>query len=770
MQAPTTPDGGKESLEHVIAVAGNEKNVMADALLALLVNLLVNSALMAPARRNVVCQKDISIDDQLDSQSCIEVTEEAVPGVSTVPRLTIQSGLLRGPQPAQEIASQYVSAEVSAAPVRLMSQTSQLLKNYFTLTHSWFPVVSKSSILRTSFTLDHIPGTVETKSPASGDHAALWATLSYSITQYGVETGIEHTRAMSLAEKYSTEAQNLIPFELERCELGHIQALLLLALVDMNMQAWEPAWLLIGQAIRMAFTIGLGSSSDIRRYDKPEQGKATLFGCYVLDSLLSYRLLKCPRMSPIDLAQVGLLEEDGQEDWTSGVKSPSPREPLLAIGCFNHLVQLANILNRLAPKLLMGHNGETVARQLLMDLEQWDANLPIGCRLMGPENMYLERNSSTLPHQTYLSLAYIATLLWSYSRLIPGEKGLHPWLQPATQGAKRLLCRGLSMITQHLENFPKSGIPPIFEFSLHTIAEKAFSLCDTANPSDTSLFVEWIETFMQKVILLVPTWSPHASLMSTTESCQKSVGSSTGQISAFSSNIDHPNLSRESSLIMEPRGDFIDVLPKPHGGCMSPTACTESLIDAHLLTIKTAAIDRPDILTLQPPVQQVITLNMAALQSEPASISLQGLIKPQLRKTGIFTPNVMSAGNDPGIEPSTIIDDGMADNHDCKEYPDAFLGDLAYPNAIGWSKSRESGIDDFESLGNSTFHESSHSQDSSFELQNGFLTLNFTILNPIRRGVVAAGIAQVSERDLNTYHPRSASMPTWNAPSSFKFI
>ena len=251
-------------------------------------------------------------------------------------------------------------ASTSIHTLQLPQHTSQLLDIYFAVTHSWLPVVAKHNILRASYVYANSPVSVATASPGSGDHAALWAILSYTITQSRTNSRAGPAGNVALVKEYYTVSRSLIPAENERYELGHIQALLLLALVNMGLEDWTAAWLLSGHAVRMALAMGLGTSPDSRRSDELRQGKAVFLGCFVIDSLLSFRLSRSPAMPPGDLSSVGLLEEDGLEEWNSwvdvlpptgaaqGSKNPPRRGPLMALSCFNRLVELASVLNNIS--------------------------------------------------------------------------------------------------------------------------------------------------------------------------------------------------------------------------------------------------------------------------------------------------------------------------------------------------------------------------------------------------------------------------------------
>ncbi|KAJ5915281.1 transcriptional regulator family: Fungal Specific TF [Penicillium verhagenii] len=642
--------------------------------------------------------------DVPDSLWGFRVGREMTPLGSDAPRVVGPSGLSPTTKRARLAqAPDNRSSQLSNSPhtLQLPPQTSQLLDIYFATTHSWFPVVAKHNILRASYLYANAPFSVATTSPGSGDHATLWAILSYTITQSRPDPRARPAGALSLAKEYYAVARNLIPSEKERYELGHIQALLLLTLVNMGLEDWIASWLLSGQAVRMAIAMGLGAMTDTRRSDELRQGKAVFLGCFVVDSLLSFRLSRSPAMSSNDLSTVGLLEEDGLEEWNSWVdvlppsgaahgKNPPRRGPLLALSCFNRLVELASVLNKTSRNLAMGYKPASFAQQLVADLKQWDDGLPLGCRLIGPESIYPDRHSALLPHQSYLGLTYVATLLWLYLHLIPGEQGLHRSQRPATEGAKKLLYRGLSMISQHLENFPMCGLPPIFEFGMRTISEQAFSLRQTVDSSDSFPFAQWAEEFQQKTTALVPTWPVYGSLVSSMERWQ------------------HPH-------------DFPGAQPGFPGAIVPPRCpvqqhsvpCSRSVHMACFRTIKGAMLHLSLALVFPSTAQQpmdahsILSDKVTPRSGPDMMYAPTGTTHPQPQTPDSATSNPMM-GKPPTSDRTGPSEMGYpVGNGDL----DAIFKDLAYLDTTEWSNNREAGLKDFGFLDDSTFQAFCHDPD-----------------------------------------------------------
>ncbi|QMW48220.1 hypothetical protein G4B11_011738 [Aspergillus flavus] len=636
--------------------------------------------------------------------------------------------------------------------LQLPPQASQLLDVYFAVTHSWFPIVAKHNILRASYLYATAPVSITQSVPGSGDHAALWALISYTTSQSRANPQNGSSKLLAKTKEYYAVAWRLIPSEVEHYELGHVQALLLLVLVNIGLEKWTAAWLLTGQAVRMAISMGIGTTTDVRRSDELRQGKAVFLGCFVIDSLISFRLSRRPYMQPRDLATVGLLEEDGLEEWNSWAdvlpatgagqaKNPPRRGPLLALSCFNRLVELASVLNKIAQDTAVRHNTHAFAQQLVLELKQWDDRLPLGCRLIGPESIYPERHSALLPHQTYLGLTYIATLLWLYLRIAPHELGLHRAQRPAIEGAKKLLYRVLPMISQHLDNFRICGLPPIFEVSLHTISKQAFTLRNNVE-SDAFPFERWAEALLQRTKELSPSWPVYSSLTANIEQWCRSKEFSAYSPAAFQRSRDNlptvvpdgPTNSYASDITECYRGtngeasmQHVRVKP-PH---MMDYDYPSSIlgisipVDGQYMTPKDTEMENADPsrdAPLQPQYQQMNQATALPDKSNPSN-SLDALLQPAHHNPptpdSSVSNTVMSGMNpitDHSISSTNMMDlnagtSGSPERQISTSDLDSIFKDLAYLDTTEWATSREAGLKDFGFLDDSTFQAFCHDPD-----------------------------------------------------------
>ncbi|KAL2819872.1 fungal-specific transcription factor domain-containing protein [Aspergillus cavernicola] len=646
----------------------------------------------------------------------------------------------------------------SVHSLQLPSHTSQLLDMYFAATHSWFPIVAKHNILRASYLYANAPSISVAKiSPGSGDHAALWALLSYTISLSRTTPQDGLPVVLSKSKEYYTVARSLIPSETEHYELGHVQALLLLTLVNIGLEDWTAAWMLSGQAVRMIISMDICAFIDSRKTDEFRQGKAVYLGCFVIDSLLSFRMSRRPSMHPRDLVALGLLEEDGLEEWNSWTdvlpptggskgKNPPRRGPLLALSCFNRLVELASVLNKIAQDSITGPNSHVFAQQLVSELKQWDDRLPLGCRLIGPESIYPERHSTLLPHQTYLGLTYVATLLWLYLRIAPQELGLHRSQRPATEGAKKLLYRALPMVSQHLDNFNICSLPPLFELSIRTIAEQAFTLRNKIE-SDLFPFGRWAEALVQRTTALSSTWPVYRTLTTNIEQWYRSRNFSKSPSQSFSHDADnYPARGINKPLNYSPFQNSVlslngDASSHPHTKRNPPEIAdpdyTSSIlgitipVDAQYMTPKDTTMENTDLsfhTHPHPHTHQMDRVPSSIIDTSDPASELDAMLPlpshphpptpdSSISNSMISRPPATAATTD--HRTSTPMDNILttSDTQDSSgnlsgnASLDAIFKDLAYLDTTEWATSREAGLKDFGFMDDSTFQAFCHDPD-----------------------------------------------------------
>lgn len=616
-----------------------------------------------------------------------------------------------GHNSVRSISSSNNNNNTTSNTLQLPPDTSRLLDIYFSVTHSWFPIVAKHNILRASYLYASAPLSVADVSSGSGDHAALWAILSYTVSQSSADNQ-GTSELLANTRSYYSIARSLIPPENAQYELGHVQAILLLALVDIGLEEWTAAWLMSGKAARMAISMDLGAVADsVRRSEDVRLAKAVFLGCFLVDSLLSFRLSRRPCMHPRDLSSIGLLEEDGLEEWNSWAdvlppvggnsqaKSPPRRGPIFSLSCFNRLVELASVLNKIARDCSAGPNNQAFAQQMVVELKQWDDHLPLGCRLIGPESIYPERHSALLPHQSYLTLIYLATLLWLYLRNVPQELGLHHSQRPATEGAKKLLYRALPIISQQLDNFPTCKLPPMFEMSLRTIAQQAFAL-RTMIEADSFPFPQWTEAFVKQTRRLSPAWPAYPSLFTTIEDWYTSSSDIPGMPSLSFQR--HSDMSRAQSAAKPDLTSSILGISIPEDG--QYMASKDTTMDDTDLAMIDAFRPSSAAAAAIPPAAATATADNTAVEKTPTATATD----LQLPKHPPATP-ISSDSNQMLLAPSTSTSTDRP--VDPSSDIDAIFKDLAYLDTTEWTSNREAGLRDFGFIDDNTFQAFCHDPD-----------------------------------------------------------
>ncbi|PLN84375.1 fungal-specific transcription factor domain-domain-containing protein [Aspergillus taichungensis] len=358
--------------------------------------------------------------------------------------------------------------------LKLPSNVWPLLDIYFSYTQCWFPILEKHDILRTAFRHSEDDAPVDPSSPGSGNYAALWAALALASVQ---ETSTSETGARSRMDcnvLYAT-AKSLIPDESDAYEIGHVQALLILSLVKLGQNKWMTSWILVGQAVRVARFSGLDfpqGQSASRDSKASPRTKHVLLGCFVLETLISMQTGQIPSMRKDDVTKIGLINEDGLEEWhpwedQTGLRSGEPsrgsfhRGPLLALSTFNRLVSLMCILNEFCclrqNPIAPSQELEALQRQL----QQWTSALSKSYRVD-------LQNSAKMgsPHIFGLEMMHesVATMLSTHVALQRRDgNGLESsYTKRATEGSRRLL----SLLEAYVENYSLAATCPTFEMIL----------------------------------------------------------------------------------------------------------------------------------------------------------------------------------------------------------------------------------------------------------------------------------------------------------------
>ncbi|KAH8689189.1 putative C6 transcription factor [Talaromyces proteolyticus] len=619
--------------------------------------------------------------------------------------------------------------------LQLPSHAPQLLETYFSKTHPWFPIIPKHNILRASYLYANGASHTGNQTTNSGDHAALWAILSYTTGQEYRNTQMNGTfihDPLAQAREFYSVARSLIPSEKEKFDLGHIQALLLLSLVNVGLEDWTAAWLLCGQAARLAEAMKLAKHLDSRS-DDARQRKAAFMGCFIIDSILSIRLSRSPCLRANDVVSSGRLEEDGLEEWNSWVDvlpsraafesiNAPHRGPLLALSCFNRLFELTSVLNKIAWDFPQATNAQVFVQQILIDLTALDDRLPAGCHLIGPKSDHVENTSALLPHQSYLYIVYAATLLFLYVRQLNQGHFMQGNSQPIFEGIKKILYRTLDVLSQHMENFQVCGLPPLFEFPLRSIIE---SVTSVRSKLETAGFPvsKWMNMFAQKLTEFGLPWPVFKALGDSLSSLLYNASStypSKQQRPIGTSDIGDQYYTNDSKLVpsysnmREPSQTSADSRHNPATNWGSSHIPIQGGIynaptDPLPATMDTASQDQraADILGKlmggEPPPSDPHLLNHRPHQLEtPDSTSLQPTI-PDSTERFPTAPRGFSVGQGRAY----MTDEASSSPNDL----DSIFKELAYLDTTDWANSREEGLREFGFVDDSTFQAFCHDPD-----------------------------------------------------------
>lgn len=333
-------------------------------------------------------------DDQLDDADGASV----ITAVGLNDSSLSMAGAQRRPEPGQSPATSSANPPIptinrpisTARPkLRLPTNLWRLFDVYFAYTHCWFPIAEKHDVLKLSYSYPDEGLDISATTSGSGEHAELWSILAIASVQEhaahpaSAQQGEDGTKLLP-GDMYDI-ARSLIPAEQGSHELGHVKALLLLALVNIGANASRAAWFLIGYAARLAFVLGLHhnfqpSGRFAGTEDQYPRGKHVFLACFALDTIASAHLGREPLIRREHVSRIGLIAEDGLEEWHPWVGCPDfkpssanpaqyNRSPVHTISTFNNIIRILSIVNDAIIGALDGQSAS-------MHLQQWISSLP----------------------------------------------------------------------------------------------------------------------------------------------------------------------------------------------------------------------------------------------------------------------------------------------------------------------------------------------------------------------------------------------------------
>ncbi|PBP28493.1 C6 transcription factor [Diplocarpon rosae] len=389
----------------------------------------------------------------------------------------------------------------------LPSDTWHLLDVYFSYTHSWFPIIEKHDLLRTSY--HYSQNRYDVSGPGSGANAVLWAAIAYAKFQHRAINNIPRAlgdvgEMVWTAERMYHQARSLIPNEEGTLDLGHVQALLILALANMGMGHFSRAWLLVGQAVRSAIDLRLDQPND--NSSRRSRSRHVFLGCFAVETLIAARLNRRPHLRGDDADLVGNLDEDSLEEWDPWIdcltirKSNlgNPRTPASILSTFNRLVQVLKILNEVLC-FSMGPSSLQFSTVLLQKLHAWSQS-------QSPP-LYLDSTArggnqalSLLPHQFHLHNVYLTTLAAS-QLLSHSHKQEAVDLEPCIRYARQIV----DLLNQHSSTFGLLIVPPTYEYFIKTACDIVHAVHSSIDNTHITLN-DWKHSLDNCLHTMEPAW------------------------------------------------------------------------------------------------------------------------------------------------------------------------------------------------------------------------------------------------------------------------
>jgi hypothetical protein len=405
----------------------------------------------------------------------------------------------------------------SANLAELPSRAWQLLDVFFSYTHCWLPIIEKHDLLRTSYQYSQGGISVPTSLPGSGDHAALWAVLAYADYQHNAIVNSDpKADTQWTVESIYGHARGLIPTEDGVFEVGHVQALLVLVLLNMGRNHWNRAWLLIGQAIRIAINLGLDQGTDSnplqqKSIDRQSRSKHVFLGCFALDTLIAARLRRKPQLRKEDADLVGPVEEDGPDEWNPWVdclevrKSipDGPHGPTALLSTFNRLILLVKILNSVICDVSSGRKRVEHCTELLRELDSWGQVLPA---LLDPTS-----KPPLLPHRFHLHLAHISTMAVVYSHLSVCSKQMQVSESTIAETFATTARQTMWLLLRQSEGFGLLIAPPTYDYFTKIACESAIKVQDSLTDAHLT-YKDWQRNMERSLASMEKAWPTFETL------------------------------------------------------------------------------------------------------------------------------------------------------------------------------------------------------------------------------------------------------------------
>ncbi|KAK4162320.1 hypothetical protein QBC43DRAFT_266390 [Cladorrhinum sp. PSN259] len=263
----------------------------------------------------------------------------------------------RKPDRIPDAASGLKPASFSSKRLKLPSNHWRLLDIYFSYTHSWLPILEKQALFQTSYLYAEDGLEISSDAPNSAAHAELWSALALASLQDAAcseSVSVETAYCLCPKDIYGI-ARGLVPSEYGPFQINHARALVLLALVGLTRGDPNCASLLIGSAIRIAFSTT--DPPERVNSDKEQQNiQAVLMACFIVETILSVRYNILPHLRDEAVSCMAPLTEDGMDQWepwtpcegfgSNLANGRQSRNPAFCISTFNQIHEIFKVVSQ----------------------------------------------------------------------------------------------------------------------------------------------------------------------------------------------------------------------------------------------------------------------------------------------------------------------------------------------------------------------------------------------------------------------------------------
>ena len=329
----------------------------------------------------------------------------------------------RTPLSNQERSVGFDTGTVETQPI-LPTDAWTLLEIYFKYNNCWFPTIPKHDVVR-------ILSSYQEGGPCCGqaEAALLWAVFAMA----SVQRGVAETDANGQSSyHYYSLARDMVLKGDGTYFLGHIQALLLLAMFNMAEGKWGAAFLLVGNAVRIILLRQESYPADLGldglRREAVEIPKRLLLGAFVLETIIAARIHAVPHLRSGDIRSAIDFDENGPEEWDqwSNVQvdtDPGPGirllpKPIRALSTFKEYVKLLTVFNDIVCGSQRTSDGQDHREKWSRSLDSWLSQLPRHCNFVATRDLPLTP-LDVAPPVANLCIMYDTVI--SYLQFAPGS-------------------------------------------------------------------------------------------------------------------------------------------------------------------------------------------------------------------------------------------------------------------------------------------------------------------------------------------------------------